>query len=405
MTTTRSRANNGTLPKTVRFGLLCILFLALLAACGRSGPGPKKQQPPIPVQMAEVVLGDSPEYLEGIGNAAAYNSVDIRSRVTGELIRKFFDAGDQLVTGQQLFIIDPAPFQAKVKEGEAKLKQSQVQYEQAKRDYERFKSLFAEKAVSQEQLETKEVDMHSKQFQAELNQAELETARLNLGYCFINSPLDGKAGDIYIDNFNIIMANQDKLVTIKQTKPIKIRFSVPGKFLDEVRKYYTKEPLSTEAIIPGNDRPEKGALTLIDNAINTRTGMVMLEGTFPNKEDRLWPGQFVRVRLNLSLAHDATLIPERAVNEGPEGQYVWVVAQDATVFMRPIKTGRRNRDIIVATEGLKPGEKVVTDGQLMLHPGARVVTREQMQQMMKKSGSGKNAGKDGKAKEFSGAHK
>lgn len=400
----RPCADHSTVPLIIRCGVFCLLCLAL-SACGRSGPGPQKQQPPIPVQMAAVVLGDAPEFLEGIGNAAAYNSVDIRSRVTGELIEKFFDAGDQLAKGHRLFIIDPAPFEAKVKEGEAKLKQSQVQYEQAKRDYERFKSLFAEKAVSQEQLETKEVDMHSKLYQAELNQAELETARLNLGYCFINSPLDGKAGDIYIDNYNIIMANQDKLVTIKQTKPIKVRFSVPGKFLDEIRKYNAKQPLSAEAIIPGSDRPEKGTLTLIDNAINTRTGMIMLEGTFPNKEDRLWPGQFVRVRLNLSSTPNAALIPERAVNEGPDGQYVWVVGQDGTVSMRPIKTGRRNRDTIVATEGLKQGEKVVTDGQLMLRPGAHVITREQMEQMMKQAGSRKTGAKGSGKKEPSGAQK
>ena len=397
-------AVRGACPKSVWVSMLCIVCLSF-AACGMSHKGDKKQQPPIPVKLAEVVLGDAPDYLEGIGNAAAYNTVDIRSRVTGELIKKFFRAGDQLTKGQQLFIIDPAPFEAKVKEGEAKLKQSQVQYEQARRDYVRFKALFTEKAVSQEQLETKEVDMHSKQFQADLNQAELETARLNLGYCFINSPLDGKAGDIYTDDYNIIMANQDKLVTIKQVKPIKVRFSVPGKYVDEIRNYHAKEPLSVEATILGSETPEKGTLTLIDNAINAKTGMVMLEGTFPNAKSRLWPGQFVRVRLNLSMTRNAALVPERAVNEGPKGQYVWAVGQDQAVSMRQVKTGRRNHDLIVVTEGLKRGEKVVTEGQLLLHPGARVVTREQIEQMMKQAGSPKASAKDGAQKESSGAHK
>jgi membrane fusion protein, multidrug efflux system len=391
--------------RMVWFSMLGMVSLSLVG-CGTSGKETKKQSPPIPVALAQVVVGDSPKYLEGIGNAVAYNTVDIRSRVTGELIKRFFHAGDQLVQGQQLFIVDPAPFEAKVKEGEAKLKQSQVQYEQARREYVRFKSLFGEKAVSQEQLETKEVDMHSKQYQAELIQAELETARLNLGYCFINSPLDGKAGDIYIDSNNIIMANQDKLVTIKQVKPIKVKFSVPGKFLDEIRTHSGKQPLSVDTLILGSDRPETGTLTLIDNAINPKTGMVMLEGTFPNTEARLWPGQFVRVRLNLSVTRDAVLIPERAVNEGPEGQYVWVVGQDQTVSMRPVKTGRRSRDLVVATEGLNKGETVVTDGQLLLHPGARVITREQMEQMMKQAGSRKNSGNgQGAGKEPSGERK
>jgi membrane fusion protein, multidrug efflux system len=379
--------------------ILCFVA-ATVVACGKSGKVDKKELPPIPVQLAEVVLGDSPLYLEGIGNAAAYNTVDIRSRVTGELIKKFFKAGDQLVKDQQLFVIDPAPFEAKVKEGEARLKQSKVQYEQAKRDYLRFKALFAEKAVSQEQLETKEVDMHSKQYQAELNQAELETAKLNLGYCFISSPLDGESGDIYVDNHNMVMANQDKLVTIKQTKPIKVKFSVPGKSLEEIRKYSDNGPLSVDALILGSNIPETGVLTLIDNLINPKTGMIMLEGTFPNAESRLWPGQFVRVRLKLAVNRKAALVPERAVNDGPEGQYVWVASLDHTVSMRPVKTSRRNEDMIVVTDGLKQGERVVTEGQLLLHPGARVVTREQIDQMMKKAGP-----KGGAGKEAAGAHK
>ncbi len=399
MKTGSRSAEQGTFLPIVWLVTLCFFSVALVT-CGKSGKVAKKELPPIPVQLAEVVLGDSPLYLEGIGNAAAYNTVDIRSRVTGELIKKFFKAGDQLVKDQQLFIIDPAPFEAKVKEGEARLKQSKVQYEQAKRDYLRFKSLFAEKAVSQEQLETKEVDMHSKQYQAELNQAELETAKLNLGYCFISSPLDGESGDIYVDNHNMVMANQDKLVTIKQIKPIKVKFSVPGKFLEEIQKYSDKEPLSVDALILGSDTPEKGVLTLVDNLINPKTGMIMLEGTFPNAQSRLWPGQFVRVHLNLTVNRNAVLVPERAVNDGPEGQYVWVVSQDQTVSMRPVKTSRRHADMIVVTEGLKQGEKVVTEGQLMLHPGARVVTREQIDQMMKQAGA-----KAGAAKDAAGARK
>lgn len=358
--------------------VIIVFFLLLaLTACGQSKQEAKKELPPVPVQIAETIQKDTPFFLDAIGNAAAYNTVDVKSRVTGELIKKFFKAGDPVAKDQELFTIDPAPFEAKVREGEAKLKQSKVQYEQAKREFLRFKVLHAEKAVSQEQLETKEVDMNSKLYQTELNQAELETARLNLGYCFIRAPLDGESGEIYIDDFNIINANQDKLVTIKQIRPIKVKFSVPGKFLDQIQKSGSNGPMEVEALLLGSDRPEVGSLTLVDNVVNPRTGMIALEGTFPNLEARLWPGVFVRVRLKLTVTRDAVLVPERAVNEGPEGQYVWMVNQDQTVAIRPVKLDRRDGSLGVISEGLKPGEKVITDGQLLLHPGAKVFTRGQ----------------------------
>ncbi|MBI5248157.1 MAG: efflux RND transporter periplasmic adaptor subunit [Desulfomonile tiedjei] len=354
---------------------LACLFALALTACGRTQKEASKDRPPIPVHMAEVIQKDTPFFLEAIGNAAAYNTVDVKSRVTGELVNRFFKAGDPLKEEQELFTIDPAPFQAKVREGEAKLRQSTVQYEQAKREYVRFKTLYAEKAVSQEQLETKEVDMNSKLYQRELNQAELETAKLNLGYCFIRAPLDGQSGEIYIDDFNIVNANQDKLVTIKQIKPIKVKFSIPGKYLDEIRKYGSNGAMEVEARPLGNDKPEIGSLSLVDNIINPKTGMIALEGTFANPEAKLWPGVFVRVRLKLTVTRSAVLVPERAVNEGPEGQYVWVANQEHAVAMRPVKLDRRDGDMAVLSEGLKPGEKVVTDGQLLLHPGAKVVPR------------------------------
>jgi len=333
----------------------------------------------------------------------AFNTVDVKSRVTGQLIKTFFKEGDFLTKGQQLYTIDPAPFEAKVKESEAKVQQSKVQYEHAKREYARFKALYGEKAVSQELLETKEVDMNSKLHQTELNQAELESARLNLGYCFIESPLDGEAGARYIDNFNIVNANQDTLVTIKQISPIKVKFSVPGKFLDQIKQYSAGDSLAVEVLVLGSDKPEIGALTMIDNVINLKTGMINLEGTFPNQEARLWPGQFVRVKLRLTVTRNAILVPANAVLDGPEGQYVWAKQADQTVAMRPVKIDRRAGAMEVVSEGLKSGETVVTDGQLMLYPGASIITREQMERMKGKAPSektspapdGKGRGKDG----------
>ncbi|MBI4964488.1 MAG: efflux RND transporter periplasmic adaptor subunit [Desulfomonile tiedjei] len=381
--------------------LLCVLS-AVLTACGNSQQANKKERPPVPVQTAGVVAKDTPLFIEAIGNVIAYNTVDVKSRVTGELVKTFFKEGDFLTKGQQLFTIDQAPFQAKVKESEAKLKQSKVQFEHAKREFLRFKALYSEKAVSQELLENKEVDMNSKLHQVELNQAELESARLNLGYCSIESPLDGEAGERYIDNFNIVNANQDKLVTIKQIRPIKVKFSVPGKFLDRIRQYSSGDPLAVEALVLGSDKPETGTLTMIDNVINLKTGMITIEGTFPNPEAQLWPGQFVRIKLRLTVTQNAILVQHRAVLDGPQGRYVWLVQPDQTVTMQPVKIDRRSGDMEVVSEGLKAGETVVTDGQLLLSPGATIVTREQMEKMRGKAPSEKappsdkrtNRGKD-----------
>ncbi len=368
----------------MRLFTLCIVSIALLA-CGSAQKEAEKAPPPVIVEIGEVIQRDTPLFLEAIGNVEAFNTVDVKSRVTGQLIKISFKEGDLLTEAQPLFTIDPAPFEAKVKECEAKLKQSKVQHAQSVRDFMRFKTLYAESAVSLEQLETKEVDMNSKLHQVELNQAELESARLNLGYCTIQCPLDGESGKRFIDNFNIVNANQDTLVTIKQVRPIKVRFSLPGKFLEQIQKYNTDGPLEVQALLLGNDKPEIGSLSMVDNYINPKTGMINLLGTFPNPEAKLWPGQFVQVRLKLAITREALLAPRRAISDGPEGQYVWVVKDDQTVAIRPIKINRRDGDMDVVSEGLRPGERVITDGQLTLSPGARVVTREQIEKMKERA--------------------
>ncbi|AFM25327.1 efflux RND transporter periplasmic adaptor subunit [Desulfomonile tiedjei] len=364
--------------------LLCRLVLLLslcssFSACSRSDMQAHKEPPPVPVSIAETVQQDTPFFLDAIGNVAALNTVDVKSRVTGELIRSFFKAGDYLTAGQEMFTIDPAPFEAKVKEAQAKLNQSRVQYEQARREYARFQVLYSEKAVSQEQLETKQVDMNSKLYQMELIQAELETARLNLGYCFIKCPLDGESGEIFIDNFNIVNANQDRLVTLKQIKPIKVKFSVPGKYLDQLRKYHAEGNVTVYVSGTSTEDLTAGRLTLIDNAINLKTGMIPLEATFENTDGKLWPGQFVRVRLELTVSKNAILVPQRSVNEGPQGQYVWVMNSDSTVAIKPVKIDRRNGEMVVLAGGLGAGERVITDGQLLLRPGAKVLVRSETQ--------------------------
>lgn len=369
-------------------GILVIAAIGIsLNSCGKAKEK-KPEHPPIPVEIAEAIQKDTPVYLRGIGNVATLNTVNVKSRVTGELIKTHFKEGDIVSIGQPLFTIDPEPFKAKVKEAEARANQSRVLYEQAQREFQRFKILHSEKAVSQEQLETKQVDMNSKQYQYDLNQAELETAKLNLSYCYITAPLDGKAGEKYIDTFNIVNANQDTLVTIRQLRPIKLRFSLPGHYLDEIRDYNSKSPLEVEAVVPGTDQVETGKLSFIDNNITLKTGMLNLEATLPNEKDRLWPGLFINVKLKLRVAQNAVLIPSKAIVDGPTGQYVWLVSDAMIVSMRPVKLQMRVGDMEAIADGLKAGDKVVTDGMLMLRPGAKVISKEAMEKAMSQQHGG-----------------
>ncbi len=365
----------------------CILLLFLCAALGACGQQKveKKEPPPVPVDVAQVIVKDTPVFLDGIGNVLAYNTIDVKSRVTGELIKTSFREGDLLAEGQQMFNLDPRPFQAQLDSAAATLAEKKAVLELAKIQLNRYTELLASKSVSQQDYDQRKNTFDMAEAQVQQSEAALETARLNLEYCSIKCPLHAQSGEIYIHNYNMVNAYQDKLVTIKQIKPIKVRFSIPGKFLEQIKKYHRSGPLEVEAWPLGNHAPEIGSLSMIDNNINLKTGMIALESIFPNDEIRLWPGQFVQVRLKLSVDRDAVLAPHRAVCDGPDGQYVWVVQPDQTVSIRPIKISRRDRDMEVVSEGLKSGETIITDGQLTLRPGARIITREQIQKMMEQA--------------------
>ncbi|HTY23492.1 MAG TPA: efflux RND transporter periplasmic adaptor subunit [Desulfomonilaceae bacterium] len=380
--------------------LLCILCAAL-TACGKPKGEAKKGPPPVPVDVAQTITQDTPVYLDGIGNVEAYNTVDVKSRVTGELTKTFFKEGDLVTEGQQLFTIDPRPYEAALQSAESTLAEKKAQKELAKLNFDRYAGLLQTQSVSQQEYDQRKNTLDMAEAQVQQSEAALETAKLNLGFCYIQCPLEGESGEIYIHNYNIIKANEDKLVTIKQIRPIKVKFSVPGKFLEQIQQHNRSGPLEVEALILGSDKPEVGSLSMIDNVINLRTGMIALESIFPNQNGRLWPGQFVQVRLKLMVYRDAVLVPHRAVNDGPEGQYVWVVQQDQSVAIRPVKIGRRDGHMEVVSEGLGPGETVVTDGQLTLRPGAKIVTREQIKKMMEQA-SPKNPGPAEAAKKAGG---
>ena len=368
-----------------KYLIITVILGVALAACGQQKANKQKEPPPVPVDVAQVIAKDTPVFLDGIGNVVAYNTVDVKSRVTGELTNTSFKEGDLLAEGQQMFNIDPRPFQAQLDSATATVAEKKAVLELAKIQLNRYTELLTSKSVSQQDYDQRKNTFDMAEAQVQQSQAALETARLNLEYCSIQCQLDAQSGEIYIHNYNVVNAYQDKLVTLKQIRPIKVKFSVPGKFLEQIKKYHSEGPLEVEASPLGNHAPEVGSLSMIDNNINLKTGMIALESIFPNKETRLWPGQFVQVRLKLTVDREAVLAPHRAVCDGPEGQYVWVVQPDQTVTIRPIKISRRDKDLEVVSEGLKAGETIITDGQLTLRPGAKIVTREQIQKMMEQA--------------------
>jgi multidrug efflux system membrane fusion protein len=347
----------------------------MVGACG------KKQQTnqnavAVPVVTAQVIQKDAPYFLSAIGSVKAFQWVEVKPRVTGELLEAAFKEGEFLTKGQRIFTIDPAPFQAKLDEAEARLKQANTQLEQADRDLKRYQTLYEAAGISSEQYESKQVDFTWKKYQVALEEALVTSARLDLGYCSIEAPMDGLAGEIKVDNRNIVTANQTCLVNVRQLQPIKVTFSLPGKFLQEIIKYNTRQALEVRALITGSDEPEIGSLNLIDNWINPKTGMIMLQGLFPNPEKRLWPGEFVKVLLQLTVTKDAILVPSQAVMVGPKGKYVWRVKEDNTVEIRLVLISRSADGMEVVAEGLQPGDRVVAEGQTSLFPGAPVQERE-----------------------------
>jgi multidrug efflux system membrane fusion protein len=392
---------NGDRVKKRGFSLWIItvmMGLFVLSSC--SG---KKERPEAawPVEVAAAVQKTVPVQLRVIGNVQAYSTVSVKSRIAGQLIRVYFKEGQDVRKGELLFTIDPRPFEAALKQAEANLERDMAQVTQAEANIERdiaqeknaqveadrYKLLLERGVVSEEQydnfrtnaeaLEASVLADRAAKANAEAavvaDRAAVENAKLQLSYCSIFSPIDGRTGSLIVQEGNMIKDNDTIMVVINQITPIYVAFSVPEENLAEIKKYMAEGKLKVEALIPNDEtRPEKGFISFVDNTVDTTTGTIRLKGTFANKEKRLWPGQFVRVVLTLTEEPNAIVIPSQAIQTGQEGPYVFIVKPDLTVESRPIVLGLTLNNETVVQKGVKPEEKVVTDGQLRLYPGAKV---------------------------------
>jgi multidrug efflux system membrane fusion protein len=358
---------------TVKLGLwIVVALVAATLACGSK----KEQGPPkgVPVLADTVIQKAVPVEIRAIGNCQAYSTVSVKSMVAGEISQVHFKEGQDVAKGDLLFTIDPRPSQAALKQAEANLERDKVQAENARANFQRYEVLMAKQAVPRQQYDQFRTTAEAADATVRLDEAAVENAKVMLSYCYIRSPIDGRTGNLLITGGNVIKANDVPLLTINQIRPIYVAFSVPEQNLAEVKRYRAAgKSLKVEAFIPNDARGvEQGFLTFIDNTVDNTTGTILLKGTFSNKYRRLWPGQFVNVRLVLTTQPNAVVVPAPAVQTGQQGQYVFVIKPDLTVEARPVVVSRTIGNDAIIDKGLKAGERVVTDGQLQLVPGAKV---------------------------------
>jgi len=354
-------------------GILGLLFLAIFSSGCSNEKSNKPVSPPIPITVGTVSQKTVPVELRVVGNVQASSTVTIKSKVGGELTRVHFTEGHDVRKGDLLFTIDPRPYEAALKQAEANLQKDLAQTKHAQEDARRYEFLIQKGVVARQQYDKFRTEAEALEAAVLADRAAVENAKIQLGYCSIHSPIDGRTGSLMVKQGNIIKADDVNLIVIHQIVPIDVAFSVPEQNLQEIKKYMALGKLQVDALVPSNnERPEQGTVTFVDNAVDTSTGTIRLKGTFANRERKLWPGQFVNVVLTLTREPNAIVVPSQAIQTGQQGQYVYVVKQDLTVESRPVVVGRFVSNETVVQKGLLAGEKVVTDGQLRLYPGARV---------------------------------
>jgi membrane fusion protein, multidrug efflux system len=332
----------------------------------------------VPVVIGTAVDKDVPVELKAIGAVEAYSTVSINARVGGELLEVHFREGQDVQKGDLLFEIDPRPYQTALDQAAANLARDRAQLKNFEDDVNRYRELVKKEYVTQERYDQILTASEAQKATVMADEAALEDARLNLGYCTIRAPIAGRTGSLLVHAGNLIKANGDQpLVVINQVQPVCVSFSLPEQHLAQIRKYEAGQTLRVTASIPNSGLGSaEGDLSFVDNAVDGQTGTIKLKGTFPNADKALWPGQFVNVALILTTQPRAVVIPSQAVLTGQAGDYVYVVGPDSTVEVRTVVPGTRLDDTLVIEDGLKAGEKVVTDGQLRLAPGARVVEKQ-----------------------------
>jgi multidrug efflux system membrane fusion protein len=364
----------------LRRGLSCAILLSTLAApgCNDSKSEDKKSgPPPAPVTVTTVARATVPVSLVAIGNVEPIQTVAIKSRIDGEVAAVHVKDGQDVAKGQLLFKLDDRYLQAQLKQLEAAEARDRALLANAISLEKRYKDLLSKGFVSEEAYTQARTGREAAEATVAADHAAVETARVQLSYTRLHSPIAGRAGKVMLPVGNNVKANDTApLVVINQLAPIDVSFSVPDRYLDEIRAFSAKRSLRVRAAAQGAEGLEAvGQLTFIDNAVDAQTGTIRLGATFANADGRLWPGQFVTVRVTLAEQTDVVVIPSQAVQNGPKGQYVYVVKPDSTAELRDVVVERTEGEQAVVAKGLQAGETVVTTGQLRVVPGGKVAPR------------------------------
>jgi membrane fusion protein, multidrug efflux system len=354
---------------------LAAAALLLAAACTRSNvhaAGPA--MPPPLVTTVRATTQDVPRYLDEIGRNAPFESVTVTPQVSGRIVERHFQDGENLKRGQLLFVIDPRPYKAQVDSAQAALAQAKAALALAKIQFGRDQEVIGEKAISQQDYDTKKNTVDVDEAQVEAAEAALETANINFEYCYIRSPIDGRAGARLVDVGNVVQPNTTSLLSIQRLDPIYANFTITEGDLPAVQSEMSRGLLKAAVRLPSDSEngARAGRVEFLDNAVQNGTGTVNLRATLSNSDHHFWPGQFVDVKLVLSTEKGAVLIPNQAAQISQSGPFVYVVKSDDTAELRPVKLGQRQGDQVVVTEGLAANERVVLAGQMLVRPGGKV---------------------------------
>jgi multidrug efflux system membrane fusion protein len=348
---------------------------------------------PIPVTAALAERQDVPEIVNAIGTVQSIDNVSVQAQVNGPIIKVEFTPGQDVKQGQELFLIDPRPYQAALDVQQAQLSHDEGVLAEAQVDLTRYQILAQQNSIAKQQSEDQVYVVQQDKGTVSLDQANVETAQLNLAYCHVVAPITGRAGALLVDLGNLVGpsssqgassgtatttggATSGAMVMIAQIKPIYVSFNVPQIFIDEIKHNQAAAPLEVDAYSQAGKLIEKGNVSLIDNQINTTTGTVLLQATFGNADAALWPGEFVRVRLTMAIRKNVATVPQAAVMAGPNGSYVYVIDSDNAVHRVNVQVTDRQDGIAVIAKGLSGTERVVTDGQYRLDDNSKVAVRQ-----------------------------
>ena len=353
------------------------LLLSLLAGVPFCGCDTKSAQTApnfaVPVTVAKAVQKTVPIEVTLIGAGEAYSTVSIKAQVNAVLEEVHFKQGDFVKKGDLLFTLDARPFQAALEQSQATLARDKAQASLDEVQAERYAKLYTQGVAPKEQYDQAKAAAEAQEAAVRADGAAVESNKLQLQYCWIYSPIDGRTGALQVYPGNIVKQNDVPiLIVINQITPIYVDLSIPEQYLGAVKEYMARGHLPVQATPYGDTAPETGYLSFVDNTVDVTTGTVKLKATFANVDHRLWPGQFSSVLVHLSQEENATVVPSQAIQAGQSGDFVFVVKADQTVESRPVKVARTVGSDAVIQQGVSLGETVVTDGQLRLIPGVKI---------------------------------